>query len=208
MVLCHSTSCLPPLSHLPDVTGAGAVTDLAAPSGPLCAARGRSISSRSDDRGRCSVKRTAIILAAALAVATTRCGQGGKETAPAPSERPAIRSVRITMAALHQAGGVPPGWRFAVPPGDVGAGRRTFADAGCPSCHRVAREAFPPPTGPGPELTGMGNHHPPSVLRRVDPHPRRRPGRRARLHRAGRALRHAELSGSDAPPARLTWSRT
>src|SRR2546427_12863874 len=64
------------------------------------------------------------------------------------------------MAALHQAGGVPPGWGFTVPPGDVGAGRRTFADAGCPSCHRVAREAFPPPTGPGPELTGMGSHHP------------------------------------------------
>src|SRR5436190_3943623 len=113
-----------------------------------------------DPRGRCSVKRTAIILAAALAVTTVRCGRGDKETAPAPSERPAIRSVRITMAALHQAGGVPPGWRFTVPPGDVAAGRRTFADAGCPSCHRVASEAFPPPTGPGPELTGMGSHHP------------------------------------------------
>ena len=106
------------------------------------------------------MKGTAIILAAALAVTTVRCGRGDKERAPAPSERPAIRSVRITMAALHQAGGVPPGWRFTVPPGDVAAGRRTFADAGCPSCHLVAREAFPPPTGPGPELTGMGSHHP------------------------------------------------
>ena len=79
------------------------------------------------------MKRSAIILAAALAVTTARCGRGDQETAPAPSERPAIHSVRITMAALHQAGGVPPGWRFTVPPGDVGAGRRTFADAGCPS---------------------------------------------------------------------------
>src|SRR5437867_522167 len=51
----------------------------------------------SDDRGRCSLKRTAIILAAALAVTTARCGRGDQETAPAPSERPAIRSVRITM---------------------------------------------------------------------------------------------------------------
>src|SRR5213593_4161369 len=74
-----------------------------------------------DDRGRCSVKTRAIILAAALAVTTARCGQGGKETAPAPSERPAVRSVRITMAALHQAGGVPSGWRFTPPAGDVEA---------------------------------------------------------------------------------------
>src|SRR5207253_2882840 len=111
-------------------------------------------------RRRCSVEKTAMILGAALALVSASCGRGGKEEAPAPSERPAIRSVRITMAALHQAGGVPPGWRFTVPPGDVAAGRRTFADAGCPSCHRVAREAFPPPTGPGPELTGMGSHHP------------------------------------------------
>src|SRR3989454_763487 len=132
----------------------------AAPPGPFAPLPAHQYLPGSDDRGRCSVKRTAIILAAALAVTTAGCGRGDQETAPAPSERPAIRSVRITMAALHQAGGVPPGWRFTVPPGDVGAGRRTFADAGCPSCHRVAREAFPPPTGPGPELTGMGSHHP------------------------------------------------
>src|SRR5207244_8877719 len=81
-------------------------------------------------RRRCSVEKTAMILGAALALVSASCGRGGKEEAPAPSERPAIRSVRITMAALHQAGGVPPGWRFTVPPGDVGAGRRTFADAG------------------------------------------------------------------------------
>jgi len=106
------------------------------------------------------VEKIAIILAAALALVTAGCGRGGKDETPVRSDRAAIRSVRISMAALHQAGGVPPGWRFTVPPGDVQAGRRTFADAGCPSCHRVAGEAFPPPTGPGPELTGMGRHHP------------------------------------------------
>jgi len=107
------------------------------------------------------VEKTAMILAAALATLPAGCGRGGKDEAPARAEqRPAGPSVRITMAALHQAGGVPPGWRLSVPPGDVGAGRRTFADAGCPSCHAVAGESFPPPGGAGPELTGMGSHHP------------------------------------------------
>jgi len=105
------------------------------------------------------VGKTAIILAATLALAPAGCEHGKKEAAPARSDRP-IRSVRITMAALHQAGGVPPGWRLTVPPGDVDAGRRTFADVGCPACHRVAGEAFSAPSGPGPELTGMGSHHP------------------------------------------------
>src|SRR5437879_9272718 len=159
MVPCHATSCVSPFDHLPygRARRSGSRPRLRAPFAPPPA---HQYLPGSDDRGRCSVKRTAIILAAALAVTTARCGRGYQETAPAPSERPAIRSVRITMAALHQAGGVPPGWRFTVPPGDIGAGRRTFADAGYPSCHRVAREAFPPPTGPGPELTGMGSHHP------------------------------------------------
>src|SRR5712664_3280158 len=159
MVLCHATSCVPPFDHLPygRTRRSGSRQPLPA---PLPRPRPINYLRAGDPRGRCSVKRTAIILAAALAVATARCGRGDQETAPPPSERPAIRSVRITMAALHQAGGVPRGWRFTVPPADVGAGRRTFSDAGCPSCHRVASEAFPPPTGPGPELTGMGSHHP------------------------------------------------
>src|SRR5437773_4200602 len=58
-----------------------------------------------DPRGRCSVKRTAIILAAALAVTTVRCGRGDKETAPAPSARPAVRSVRLPAAAPPPPGG-------------------------------------------------------------------------------------------------------
>lgn len=89
-------------------------------------------------------------------------------TAPsAATETPrGMPGVRITMMELHRQGGVPRGWRFRVPPGDAAAGRETFAALGCPSCHRVAGETFAPaaPTGPGPELTGMGSHHPPAYF--------------------------------------------
>jgi hypothetical protein len=68
------------------------------------------------------------------------------------------------MAALHQSGGVPPGWKFTPPPGDVAAGRRAFVDLGCPTCHDVQGEAFSAVPAadkrPGPDLTGMGSHHP------------------------------------------------
>jgi hypothetical protein len=88
---------------------------------------------------------------------------------PAPSAtraRTSPRSVRITMDALHQLGGVPAGWQLTVLPGDVQAGRRTFEELGCPSCHKVAGEPFANQGqgGPGPELTGMGSHHPPGYF--------------------------------------------
>jgi hypothetical protein len=44
-------------------------------------------------------------------------------------------------------------------------GRQVFAAYGCPSCHVVAGETFPGQgTGVGPELTGMGAHHPPGYF--------------------------------------------
>ena len=67
------------------------------------------------------------------------------------------------MAELHDAGGVPPGWRFTLPEGDVPAGRKAFVDLGCHSCHAVKGEAFSPAGDDahvGPELTAMGSHHP------------------------------------------------
>ena len=68
------------------------------------------------------------------------------------------------MAALHEAGGVPRGWRLTPPPGDVAAGRQVFVDFGCFSCHTVQGEQFPPrpdlQNQAGPDLTGMGSHHP------------------------------------------------
>ena len=76
------------------------------------------------------------------------------------------KSVRITTEALHKAGGVPPGWKFALPPGNPAAGRKVFADLGCHSCHEVKGEQFPPAEKPdaGPELTGMGSALPAEYL--------------------------------------------
>lgn len=71
--------------------------------------------------------------------------------------------VRVTMADLHMAGGVPPKWVFALPKGDPVSGREVFQDLGCPSCHTVAGEKFVSTRAPdegGPDLTGMGSHHP------------------------------------------------
>jgi mono/diheme cytochrome c family protein len=77
---------------------------------------------------------------------------------------PTPRSVRITMEALHAAGGVPPGWELALQPGDVKGGRQLFIEQGCVSCHVVQGANLPAvPANEqhiGPELTGMGSHHP------------------------------------------------
>jgi mono/diheme cytochrome c family protein len=78
------------------------------------------------------------------------------------------KSIRITMEALHRAGGVPPGWKFTLPPGNPTAGRKVFIELGCHSCHEVKGEQFPAPPGEkrdaGPELTGMGAAHPAEFL--------------------------------------------
>lgn len=68
---------------------------------------------------------------------------------------------RVTMADLHRTGGVPPGWRFTVPPGDAATGARAFVDVGCAACHHVAGEpSSAADEQRGPDLTGMGSHHP------------------------------------------------
>lgn len=88
-------------------------------------------------------------------------GQAQSGTAPPPS-------TRITMEALHAAGGVPRGWRFTVPKGDAAAGRRAFVDFKCYACHAIKGEQFPLKPGEsataGPELSGMGGHHPAEYL--------------------------------------------
>jgi uncharacterized protein involved in high-affinity Fe2+ transport len=70
----------------------------------------------------------------------------------------------MSMDELHRAGGVPPGWRFSWPTGDARKGREAFAKLECHQCHEVKGESFPPvsqdPSRRGPELTGMGDHHP------------------------------------------------
>ncbi len=72
--------------------------------------------------------------------------------------------VRISEEALHDYGGVPKGWMFTPPDGDPDRGRQIFIRLGCFACHTVKGEGFPPPTGHGPDLTDMGEHHPAGYL--------------------------------------------
>jgi hypothetical protein len=79
--------------------------------------------------------------------------------APTPGGMP---PATITMEELHRAGGVPRGWKFTLPPGDAKTGREIFAKLECNKCHEVKPD-FPKSGGAGdvgPELTGMGAHHP------------------------------------------------
>jgi len=94
----------------------------------------------------------------------TVAGCGGKPVQQRGATPQGTPGVRITMAALHASGGVPPRWRFTPPPGDVAAGRAAFEAFGCPSCHAVQGEPFSRETTLGPELTGMGSHHPPEYF--------------------------------------------
>jgi mono/diheme cytochrome c family protein len=68
------------------------------------------------------------------------------------------------MDELHSQGGVPRGWKFSLPGGgDAAKGRQLFADLECFRCHLIKDAGFPPTGGDGktgPELTGMGAHHP------------------------------------------------
>ncbi len=104
------------------------------------------------------------LLAISLLVA---CGGDEKPASTSTLQRPAKPGVRVSMAALHAMGGTPPGWQLTLPPGTVDAGRQAFVDFGCESCHLVAGEPFAKDRAPdaiGPELTGMGAHHPPGYF--------------------------------------------
>jgi mono/diheme cytochrome c family protein len=72
--------------------------------------------------------------------------------------------IKITTEELHRLGGVPPGWQFRFPDGDRTAGRAVFAKLECYQCHTIQGEPFPQTSmaagNIGPELTGMGSHHP------------------------------------------------
>ncbi len=94
-------------------------------------------------------------------------GRAARSPAPSRSDS-AVRprpqpGVRLTMAELHQQGGVPLGWQMTLPPGDPRAGRQDFIDFGCPSCHRIGGETFAG-ADLGPDLSGMGSHHPPAYF--------------------------------------------
>jgi mono/diheme cytochrome c family protein len=80
------------------------------------------------------------------------------------SGTPGAPSRKVTMEQLHQSGGVPLGWKFALPGGDAAKGRQVFVDLECYKCHAIQGETFPGSGGDaknvGPELTGMGGQHP------------------------------------------------
>ena len=81
--------------------------------------------------------------------------------ADSPSSR------HITMEELHRLGGTPRGWKFTLPAGDAARGKEVFVEAGCFKCHAVKDAGLPDAGGekrPGPELTGMGAHHPAEYL--------------------------------------------
>jgi L-cysteine S-thiosulfotransferase len=77
--------------------------------------------------------------------------------------------IRVTDEQVHDAGGVPEGWKFRIPDGDPAAGRRIFVKMECFRCHTIQGEKFPAvdrgPKDVGPELTGIGSEgHPPEFL--------------------------------------------
>lgn len=85
---------------------------------------------------------------------------GHKHSAPIQEET-SDAPIRITMEELHHMGGVPKGWKFALPKGDPKRGREVFVRMECYSCHTVQGEPFPAkPEKAGPDLTVMGAHHP------------------------------------------------
>jgi mono/diheme cytochrome c family protein len=86
---------------------------------------------------------------------------GGLALAQAPKSSTAPKP--ISMDELHRTGGVPRGWKFTLPAGgDPRRGREVFAKLECAKCHEIKSD-FPKTGGAGdvgPELTGMGAHHP------------------------------------------------
>jgi mono/diheme cytochrome c family protein len=114
----------------------------------------------------------AILALVALAAASALAQHQGHEqhtTTPSSSgtggaTQSAAGSRKVTMEELHRSGGVPPGWKFALPGGDAAKGRQVFADLECYKCHAIQGESFPATGGDaknvGPALTGMGGQHP------------------------------------------------
>jgi len=99
------------------------------------------------------------IALAMLTAGALACQRTDAPPSPAPLARATTPGPHVSMMVLHASGGVPPGWRFSLPPGSVERGRATFVDLGCPTCHAVGPQ-HPAGSGTGPDLAGMGSHHP------------------------------------------------
>lgn len=111
-----------------------------------------------------AVAMAVVILATAAGAQHAGHGAHSHGAAPAPAAPASVaRGMRVTMDELHANGGVPRGWRFTVPAGDTKTGREVFNRLECNKCHTVADGGPTLPRDPasaGPELTGMGSHHP------------------------------------------------
>lgn len=112
--------------------------------------------------GRPRASAGALFAAAVLLCGLAACDRQARGGIPEAAIDYAARPpVRLSMDDLHRAGGVPPGWSLTVPVGDASAGREIFAAQGCPSCHAVEGDGLSADERrPGPELTGMADHHP------------------------------------------------
>jgi mono/diheme cytochrome c family protein len=116
----------------------------------------------------------------------------------APQAAPNPAPIRATMDQLHAQGGVPRNWKFLMPPGNATEGRKVFVAMECFACHEVRGEQFPDtsktPRGVGPDLTGMGAHHPAEYFAESVVNPNRA---RRRLYRPGWPVEDAELRRHD-----------
>lgn len=102
----------------------------------------------------------AIAIATLARLASAQHSHGTPARPTAPSGKP---PAPISMEELHRQGGVPRGWKFTLPAGDAKAGREAFAKFECNKCHEVKPDFPRGERGAGdvgPELTGMGGHHP------------------------------------------------
>jgi mono/diheme cytochrome c family protein len=102
----------------------------------------------------------AVSAMATIAIAQ-HTGHGAAPSSPtAATGKP---SAPVSMEELHRHGGVPRGWKFTLPAGDPKAGREVFGKLECNKCHEVKPDFPRAERGAGdvgPELTGMGGHHP------------------------------------------------
>jgi mono/diheme cytochrome c family protein len=105
--------------------------------------------------------------AIASIAAAQHAGHGSHEPSPPASTAPTPPASKpptpISMEELHRHGGVPRGWKFTLPAGDPKAGHEVFSKLDCAKCHEIKPDFTRGERAAGdvgPELTGMGAHHP------------------------------------------------
>jgi mono/diheme cytochrome c family protein len=78
------------------------------------------------------------------------------------------RAAKHDQASHGDQHGMPANWKFSLPPGNPGEGRKLFIEAECSKCHEVKGETFPEAVKEigdvGPELSQMAGTHPPEFF--------------------------------------------